>query len=295
MSNRCFMFAHNALWRWKAIGLAVATIALVSIPSSVYAAVTVTSFTAQAQTSQIVLTWKTVSEVNNAGFNMYRSTSPNGPWTDQINAQLIPAQCPFCPASDRTYSFTDTSVNANQTYYYKLGSVDFNNTTQQFGPVSASLVTPPTATATAPPPTPTTVAPTATETPLPSNTATVSPAFTRTPAPLAAVVSSPTRTTKVARANAGPTPEVGVVLDGQPLPTPAVTLVALGIKDTPVPEMDSSQTGSNTLAQDSTHTRSYYLLRLIDATLFLTASSLVFASFVLGAVSVYLFLRAYLR
>ena len=42
-------------------------------------AVTLASFEAQGQTNSILLTWETVSEIDNAGFNLYRSDSSAGP------------------------------------------------------------------------------------------------------------------------------------------------------------------------------------------------------------------------
>ena len=43
----------------------------------------------------IVVRWSTESEVNTAGFNVYRSDSEDGPWT-KINSQLIPAHLTLC-------------------------------------------------------------------------------------------------------------------------------------------------------------------------------------------------------
>ena len=37
-----------------------------------------------AQPDHVLVTWETVSELNNAGFNLYRDTSPAGPGV-QIN------------------------------------------------------------------------------------------------------------------------------------------------------------------------------------------------------------------
>jgi hypothetical protein len=296
--------------QWRiVVAFAFAVLVLMAfVPTRAFAAVTISSFTAKPDAPHIEIDWTTATEINNAGFNLLRSTSQNGTFT-QI-AGLIPAKYPGSVIG-ASYSYTDGAVTAGQTYFYKLVSVESGGATQQFGPVSASVAVPatatPTATATSTPPPPTatvtpqlpTALPTetslSTSTPIPPATATSLPTPTNQSLPNLTSTPIPTRVAKVARASSSPTPDVGIALDNQPSPTPGVTLVALGIKDTPVPEMGGTQTETNTPAQDSVHTRSYYLFRLLDATLLLTAGTLVFASFVLGAVSVYFFLRAYLR
>ena len=44
-------------------------------------AVTLASFAAQGETDRVVVTWETVSELDNAGFNLYRSDNAAGPQT----------------------------------------------------------------------------------------------------------------------------------------------------------------------------------------------------------------------
>ena len=50
-----------------------------------------TSFTAIPSNREVIITWPTESEIDNAGFNLYRSESENGEFT-KINSSLIPAQ-----------------------------------------------------------------------------------------------------------------------------------------------------------------------------------------------------------
>lgn len=69
----------------------------------------------------IVVRWSTESEVNTAGFNVYRSLSEDGPWA-KINPQLIPGSPD--PLRGGTYVFTDTNVIAGQTYWYELEEVE---------------------------------------------------------------------------------------------------------------------------------------------------------------------------
>lgn len=71
----------------------------------------------------IVVRWSTESEVNTAGFNVYRSTSEEGPW-EKINLQLIPGSPD--PLRGGSYVFTDTAVIAGQTYWYELEEVELS-------------------------------------------------------------------------------------------------------------------------------------------------------------------------
>lgn len=74
----------------------------------------------------IVIRWSTESEVNTAGFNIYRAESEAGPWT-QINDRLIPGSPD--PLRGNTYVFTDTEVLAGETYWYELEEVELGGKT----------------------------------------------------------------------------------------------------------------------------------------------------------------------
>ena len=97
--------------------------------------ITLASFEAAAKNNKVILLWKTESEINNAGFNIYRSESENGEYT-KINASLIPAQ--GSPANGVSYKFVDTGVTNRQIYYYKLEDIDLNGTSTMHGPASAT-------------------------------------------------------------------------------------------------------------------------------------------------------------
>jgi hypothetical protein len=71
--------------------------------------------------AKIVIKWKTASEVDTAGFNIYRSENPAGPFT-RVNDQLIPASGDPLVGGD--YSYVDQSVDAGRLYYYRLEDVD---------------------------------------------------------------------------------------------------------------------------------------------------------------------------
>jgi len=83
-------------------------------------AVTLASFEAQAQTNSILLTWETVSEIDNAGFNLYRSNSSAGPGELQA---FVPSAAPGS-SQGAIYEWTDLDVQPGVTYFYWLEAID---------------------------------------------------------------------------------------------------------------------------------------------------------------------------
>jgi hypothetical protein len=112
-------------------GVTHVTVTLRSEPT----AITLLSFTAQAGADHVTLAWETGTEVNNAGFNLWRSEAADGPYT-KINDALIPAEGDA--VSGASYTYTDTDVVKGVTYYYKLEDVDIHGVSTFHGPVSAT-------------------------------------------------------------------------------------------------------------------------------------------------------------
>ncbi len=112
--------------------------------SATQAAVTLASFNARLvnenATTQIVLTWKTASEIRTAGFNLYRSMRAEGPYT-RINAQLIPASNDLLTGG--TYQYVDQDIQSDQTWYYQLEDVEFNGPSVRHSPINVASLAPP--------------------------------------------------------------------------------------------------------------------------------------------------------
>jgi hypothetical protein len=100
-------------------------------------AITLASFSAEAGAEGVTLAWETGTEVDNAGFNLHRALTQDGPWT-QINSALIPAQGD--PVSGASYSFLDEPDYG--TFYYHLEDVDLYGVSTLHGPVKATLARP---------------------------------------------------------------------------------------------------------------------------------------------------------
>lgn len=96
-------------------------------------AVTLVSYTARRVDGKILLEWETASEVDNAGFNLYRAKSGGGRYV-KINAELIAAI--GNATSGASYSFEDTPPH-NGNYYYKLEDVDTAGKSTLHGPVNS--------------------------------------------------------------------------------------------------------------------------------------------------------------
>ena len=100
-------------------------------------AVTLAGFWATARDGTILLSWETVTEIDNLGFNLYRAESIDGART-RLNAELIPGQMPGSPAG-AFYEQVDATVQLDVDYYYWLEAVDLDQHTDLYGPVSAKL------------------------------------------------------------------------------------------------------------------------------------------------------------
>ena len=84
--------------------------------------VSLSFFRPTLEENQIVIRWTTESELDNAGFNILRSESRTGEFT-QVNEQLIQGQ--GTTAERSTYKWVDTSAKPGAVYYYQIEDVSF--------------------------------------------------------------------------------------------------------------------------------------------------------------------------
>ncbi len=99
-------------------------------------AIKLASFTAKSSIRSTHLAWETGTEVDNVGFNLYRATTPDGPYT-QVNAALIVAKGD--PVAGASYGLVDKGLTAG-TYYYQLEDIDLNGTATRHGPVTVKVL-----------------------------------------------------------------------------------------------------------------------------------------------------------
>jgi hypothetical protein len=85
--------------------------------------------------ASVVLEWTTATEINTAGFNLYRSDYTEGPYT-RVNVSLIPASSD--PVRGSQYRYEDREVLLGKTYYYRLEDVELTGATVQHGPIQVT-------------------------------------------------------------------------------------------------------------------------------------------------------------
>jgi len=99
-------------------------------------AITLSSFTASQKAKKVIVIWQTATEIDNLGFNIYRSESESGQYT-KINKKLIHAK--GSSTKGASYKFKDKHVFSGKTYWYKLEDVDSGNTKTVNGPKSVAV------------------------------------------------------------------------------------------------------------------------------------------------------------
>jgi len=97
--------------------------------------INLSSFTATPKFSKVIIQWLTEAEIDNAGFNIYRSETEDGNYI-KINDSLIPAQ--GSSTQGASYEFVDKDVKNRKTYYYKLEDIDLNGKSTMHRQVSAT-------------------------------------------------------------------------------------------------------------------------------------------------------------
>jgi len=96
------------------------------------------SFEARARGRNIVLTWETGAEIDNAGFIIYRY---DGDTREPISGLIEPKGSPTAGAS---YRFVDSKVRPGVTYQYWLVDIDTDGTWTAHGPVRSRISLEPT-------------------------------------------------------------------------------------------------------------------------------------------------------
>jgi len=83
--------------------------------------VVLSSFTAMTGDSRVILLWRTEVEMDNAGFDIYRSDTRDGNYT---KIAFVPGAQD--PETSNDYQFTDKQVQPGHAYYYYLEDVDLS-------------------------------------------------------------------------------------------------------------------------------------------------------------------------
>jgi hypothetical protein len=122
----CFLVSQTAFAQYT--GGSYDGYAMGTSQSDISLPVQLSTFTAAISGDNVIIKWRTETEVNNVGFSIYRSGSKDGKYT-KINARLI--QGAGTDATPHDYSFTDENVVFGFTYYYYIEDVDFSGKTNR--------------------------------------------------------------------------------------------------------------------------------------------------------------------
>ncbi|HEY9165350.1 MAG TPA: GLUG motif-containing protein [Candidatus Kryptonia bacterium] len=108
-----------------------------------------TNFLATAKLGAATLSWKTQSEVDNAGFNILRKDLPQAGQAGTTSFNLIASYASNSSlkgmgtsATGRAYNFTDENVTSGATYQYKIQSVSTNGMTKDLSTLSVTVDVP---------------------------------------------------------------------------------------------------------------------------------------------------------
>lgn len=78
------------------------------------------------------LKWSTASEVDNFGFDIYRSTAEDGPF-DRLTVQPIPGAGTV--DEPRYYEYKDTAIDPGVEYFYYVESISVDGIREKFSPI----------------------------------------------------------------------------------------------------------------------------------------------------------------
>jgi len=81
------------------------------------------------------LKWTTASEVDNFGFDIYRSVSKDGPF-DRITSEPLAGAGTTDEPQD--YVFVDDVIDPSKDYYYYIESISLGGVREDFSPVIRS-------------------------------------------------------------------------------------------------------------------------------------------------------------
>ncbi|MBN1592584.1 MAG: right-handed parallel beta-helix repeat-containing protein, partial [Candidatus Coatesbacteria bacterium] len=99
------------------------------------------SFEAIADGSAIKVTWETGTEIDNAGFDLYRTEAGEISTAKKLNDRMIPAR--GSAAAGASYEFADRNVKISVIYSYYLIDIDTSGKATAHGPVEARVLSRP--------------------------------------------------------------------------------------------------------------------------------------------------------
>jgi len=102
--------------------------------------VSLSSFSGKANNGNVLLEWRTESELNNSGFELYKSGSENKDYS-LISSFVENENLKGLGNSSvgKNYSYQDYSVESNTTIWYKIADVDYSGNRKFSDPISVQV------------------------------------------------------------------------------------------------------------------------------------------------------------
>ncbi len=91
------------------------------------------SFTSSVMDNDVTLNWVTATELNNSGFEIFRSTPEDNNWN-----KIASVQGKGTTTEKQVYSITDKNLSAGK-YYYRLEQIDFDGTRTAAGSITVNV------------------------------------------------------------------------------------------------------------------------------------------------------------
>jgi hypothetical protein len=107
----------------NSLGTLAGDIPITVDPGDKALSVELSAFTAVPLDSGVAIKWRVESEINNLGFDVYRSENPDGKFVKINSAYIKGAGTDSTP---RDYQFVDESAVVGKNYYYYLESISFS-------------------------------------------------------------------------------------------------------------------------------------------------------------------------
>ena len=112
----------------SAAGAVSGTVTILSDATNSPASINVSGTGVAATPHTVALAW-TASTGTISGYNVYRGTTPSGPYPTKLNSSLV-----------GSVQFTDNTVTSGQTYYYVVTAVDSSNVESTFSNQATAII-----------------------------------------------------------------------------------------------------------------------------------------------------------
>ena len=106
-------------------------------PTAAHAPAAAAAAPAPSEPIRNTIRWKTASEVENFGFDVYRGTAEEGPF-ERITASPVPGAGTL--DEPRSYEFTDEKIESGVAYWYYVESISMQGQREKFTPTFKAKV-----------------------------------------------------------------------------------------------------------------------------------------------------------